>query len=135
MYLIEQRSVRRYKEMLEDEEIGADFILPFKSQGVYQIAKSVMVIRVKFTSQPGKQFVIKREAFRRLTEAFNSKGIYYAHRKVIVDFSKDEKQNGIDEETRTKILEASAAAANTTETDQQQAEDEKQEREKYAGND
>ena len=118
------------QEMIEDEEIGADFIQPLKSQGVYQIANSVMVIRVKFTAKPGKQFVIKREAFRRLTEAFNSKGIYYAHRKVIVDFPKDEHQGDIDEETRTKIFEAGAAAAITAEIDQQQAEAEKQEEER-----
>lgn len=118
------------EEMLKDEEIGADFIQPLKSQGVYQIGNSVMVIRVKFTAKPGKQFVIKREAFRRLTEAFNSKGIYYAHRKVIVDFPKDENQGDIDEETRTKILEAGAAAAISAEIDAQQTEAEKQEEER-----
>ena len=74
-----------WQDMLVDEELGDDFYLPVKSQGVNEITNSVMVIRVKFTSKPGKQFVIKREAFRRITEALNAKGIYYAHRKVIVD--------------------------------------------------
>ena len=77
--------------MLEDQELGDDFILPVKSQGVNEITNSVMVIRVKFTAKPGKQFVIKREAFRRITEALNAKGIYYAHRKVIVDFPEEDK--------------------------------------------
>ncbi len=71
--------------MLEDEELKDDFILPVKSQGVREITNSVMTIRVKFTAHPGKQFVIRREAYRRLTEALNHKGIFYAHRKVIVD--------------------------------------------------
>lgn len=97
--------------MLEDEEIGDDFILPIKSQGVHEITNSVMVIRVKFTAKPGTQFVIKREAFRRITEALNKKGIYYAHRKVIVDFPHEEQEGPIDEATRKKVLEAGAGAA------------------------
>jgi len=105
--------------MLKDEELGDDFILPVKSQGVYGISNSVMVIRVKFTAKPGKQFVIKREAFRRITEALNAKGIFYAHRKVIVDFPADHPEAQVDEETRTKALEAGAAAAVAAEADQQ----------------
>jgi len=83
----------------------------------------VMVIRVKFTAKPGKQFVIKREAFRRITEALNKKGIYYAHRKVIVDFPHDEQkgQGTIDEESRAKLLEAGAAAAIAAEMDQEKS--------------
>jgi len=105
--------------MLADEEIGDDFILPVKSQGVNEITNSVMVIRVKFTAKPGKQFVIKREAFRRITEALNAKGIFYAHRKVIVDFPTDDSKAPVDEETRRKVLEAGAAAATAAEADKQ----------------
>jgi hypothetical protein len=46
-----------------------------------------MTFRVEFTAQPGEHFVIRREAFRRITEALEAKGIYYAHRKVIVELS------------------------------------------------
>ena len=108
--------------MLEDEELCDDFLLPVKSQGVHQITNSVMVIRVKFTAKPGKQFVIKREAFRRITEALNAKGIYYAHRKVIVDFPEDSKIDIKDEQIRTKALEAGAAAI-ATEIDMQKQEE------------
>jgi len=105
--------------MLEDEELADDFILPLKSQGVHEITNSVMVIRVKFTAKPGKQFVIKREAFRRITEALNAKGIYYAHRKVIVDFPDEAKVEFQDPQTRQKALEAGAAAAVAMEDEQQ----------------
>jgi small-conductance mechanosensitive channel len=98
------------QEMLEDEVLGEDFLAPIKSQGVYAITNSIMVIRVKFTAKPGKQFVIKREAFRRLTEAFNARGIYYAHRKVIVDIAGGNPQD-LNEAEKTKLLEAGAAAA------------------------
>ncbi len=48
---------------------------------------SVMTIRVKFTANPGAHFVIRREAYKRITEALEARGIHYAHRKVIVEVS------------------------------------------------
>lgn len=71
--------------MLEDEEFGNDFISPLKSQGVREIANSVMVIRFKFTAKPGTHFLIRREAYRLISDALAAKGIHYAHRKVIVE--------------------------------------------------
>ncbi len=94
--------------MLKDEEFGQDFIQPVKSQGVRQITDSVMVIRVKFTAQPGTQFVIQREAFRRITEALVAKGIHYAHRKVIVELPEAGQDTTPEEQQR--IAEAGAAA-------------------------
>lgn len=99
--------------MLTDPEIEDDFILPVKSQGVYEITNSVMVIRVKFTAKPGKQFLIRREAYRRITEALNAKGIYYAHRKVIVDFPEGVKPENVSPEDAQKIALAGAASAQT----------------------
>ncbi len=89
--------------MLDDEEFGDDFIRPLKSQGVSEISNSVMVIRAKFTAKPGKHFVIRREAYRRVTEALNAKGVYYAHRKVIVDLPGNSEDPG-------KLLEKAGAA-------------------------
>ena len=94
--------------MLEDEEFGKDFIQPVKSAGVREITGSVMVIRVKFKTQPGAQFVIRREAYRRITEALAAKGIHYAHRKVIVELPESEQKELTPEQK--KALEAGAAA-------------------------
>lgn len=71
--------------MLEDEEFGADFIQPVKSQGVREITNSVMTIRVKFTAKPGTHFVIRREAYRRITDSLKQNGIEYAMKQVVVD--------------------------------------------------
>jgi len=107
-----RKIIKRVGEaMIKDEEFGDDFLQPVKSQGVYEITNSVMVIRVKFTAKPGKQFLIRREAFRRITEALNAKGIYYAHRKVIVDFPDDQKRKLLDEDPVIKVVEGGAAAA------------------------
>jgi len=104
--------------MLKDEEFGKDFINPVKSAGVRDIKGSVMVIRVKFKAQPGTHFVIRREAYRRITEALAAQGIHYAHRKVIVELPEHERKVLSAEEQ--KLLEAGAAAAII-----QQEEDEK----------
>lgn len=99
--------------MLQDEELGPDFILPVKSQGVYEITNSVMVIRVKFTAKPGRQFLIRREAFRRITEALAAKGVHYAHRKVIVEVPQVDEQHLSPEKVR-EVVEAGAAAGEIT---------------------
>ena len=97
--------------MLEDPELGQDFIRPVKSQGVREITSSVMVIRVKFTAQPGKHFVIRREAYRRITEALAAKDIHYAHRKVIVELpEKTDGEKPLTAEQKKEIAEAGAAA-------------------------
>ena len=74
------------QKMLDDEELGPIFIQPLKSQGVKEVGDSVMTFRVKFTAKPGKQFQVRREAFKLITKALEKEGIHYAHRKVIVDF-------------------------------------------------
>ncbi len=78
------------KKMLNDPELGPAFVEPVKSQGVRSVGDSVMTFRVKFAAVPGKHFVIRREAFRRITEALEAKGIHYAHRKVIVELPQEE---------------------------------------------
>jgi len=95
--------------MLNDEEFGKDFINPVKSAGVREITGSVMTIRVKFKAQPGTHFVIRREAYRRITEALAAQGIHYAHRKVIVELP-EHAEKMLQEEDK-KILAGGAAAA------------------------
>lgn len=100
--------------MLEDEEYSKDFIHPIKSQGVREIANSVMTIRVKFTAKPGTHFVIRREAYKRITEALAAAGIHYAHKKVIVDvpgLSDQVSRGKLSPEQATAISNAAGAAA------------------------
>lgn len=70
--------------LLQDEELGPDFIAPLKSQGVKTAEDDALVIRMKFTAKPGKQWMIKREAYRLVKEALADKGIYFASRQVTV---------------------------------------------------
>lgn len=80
-----------------------------------------LTIRAKFIANPGTHFVIRREAYRRITEALNEQGIYYAHRKVIVDFPDTPPAETVDEETRKKLMQAGAASTLALDGGDQQA--------------
>ncbi|MFZ5570246.1 MAG: mechanosensitive ion channel family protein [Thermodesulfobacteriota bacterium] len=100
--------------MQEDPEMGPDFIRPLKSQGVRSVGDSVMTFRLKFTAKPGKHFIIRREAFRRITEALAKKGIHYAHRKVIVDLPEALKADGQKRENGSSRTDAEAGSGGQT---------------------
>jgi small-conductance mechanosensitive channel len=72
------------KQLLADEDIGHMFLEPLKSQGVYQMEDSAMVIRLKFKTRPDDQFVVKRVVYAKIREAFEREGIHFAHRNVTV---------------------------------------------------
>jgi small-conductance mechanosensitive channel len=72
------------KELLADEDIGHMFIEPLKSQGVYQMEDSAMVVRMKFKTRPDDQFVVKRIVYAKIRETFEREGIHFAHRNVTV---------------------------------------------------
>ena len=60
-------------------------LAPLKSQGVNRMSDSALLIRCKFTSVPGQQFLIRREAFTRIQRVFEEKGIHFAPRRVVVE--------------------------------------------------
>lgn len=71
-------------ELMEDEILGPGFIEPLKSQGVLAMEDSAMIVRAKFMAKPGQQFMIRKEAYRRIQEEFKKHGIEFAHREVTV---------------------------------------------------
>jgi len=85
-----------------------------KSQGVRELDDSAMVMRVKFKTIPGEQFVVRREVFRMMQESFRENGIEFAHRNVTVYLPPEDNNktegNGSPEDKRQKIAEAAAAA-------------------------
>jgi small-conductance mechanosensitive channel len=72
------------QELAADPEMGPQIIQPLKSQGVLAMEDSAMLVKAKFTAKPGEQFVIRREAYQRLKQAFDAAGIHFAHRQVTV---------------------------------------------------
>ncbi len=77
-------------ELMDDEILGPDLLAPLKSQGVNRMDDSALIIRCKFMAVPGKQFLIRREAFTRIQEAFGRQGIKFAPRRVVVETSTPE---------------------------------------------
>jgi len=73
------------QEMKDDPVVGANMLTPLKSQGVNRMDDSALIIRCKFTSVPGQQFLIRREAFTRIQKRFEEKGIHFAPRRVLVE--------------------------------------------------
>ena len=79
------------QELAEDPELGPLFLQPLKSQGVKAMEDSAMIMRVKFMTQPGEQFVLRKVVYARLREMFAREGIKFAHREVTVRMAGDEK--------------------------------------------
>lgn len=98
------------QSMLEDEELGPSFILPLKSQGVMRVEESALIVRMKFTAKPGEQWVIRREAYRRVRDALAAAGIFFAHREVRVRLPDDQISRASPEEIREALTQGAAAA-------------------------
>jgi len=91
----------------EDPEMGPDLLEKIKSQGVKALDDSAMIMRLKYKTVPGGQFVIRREVFRMIQESFRENGIEFAHRNVTVYMPPGEETDGHDK----KAIQAGAAAA------------------------
>ena len=72
------------QELLEDEVVGKNFIQPLKSQGVIEMQDSAMIIRVKFMTKPGDQWVLRKRVYQEIRDLFAREGIKFAHREVTV---------------------------------------------------
>jgi small-conductance mechanosensitive channel len=72
-------------ELAKDEELAPVMLEPLKSQGVNRMDDSAFVIRCKFTTVPGKQFMVRRYAYAKIQQAFEKEGIHFAPKRVIVE--------------------------------------------------
>jgi moderate conductance mechanosensitive channel len=98
-------------ELQEHPELGDKFLEPLKSQGVFKMEDSAMIIRVKFMTKPGDQFMIRKLVYTRIQELFAENGIKFAHREVTVRVASDDGKSLSDAEKRA----AAGAATAVTE--------------------
>jgi small-conductance mechanosensitive channel len=106
-------------KIMQDEEMGPVMLDKLKSQGVRELDDSAMVMRVKFKTIPGEQFVVRREVYRMMQEAFRENGIEFAHRNVTVYLPPEVKdtttgtgpEGGAAGQPDKKLAEAAGAAA------------------------
>jgi small-conductance mechanosensitive channel len=74
-----RKTIKRVgQELLDDPEIGAEFIQPLKMQGVIDVLKTALVVRCKFTATPIRPTYLQRRALQRLIEAFSAADIHFA---------------------------------------------------------
>ena len=99
------------QEMLQLEEFKDDFLAPFKSQGVLEIDDVGMVIRGKFMSKPGTQFMIRKEIFNRVNAAFAENGMEFARREVRVALPSGANTEELSAEDQAAISAAATQAA------------------------
>jgi small-conductance mechanosensitive channel len=101
------------QEMMEVPALAEVLINPFKSQGAADVTDIGIVIRGKFTTVPGGQFVIRKEAYTRVQKAFEAAGIEFARKEVRVTLPGYVKANDLSESQKQTIA---AAASDEPET-------------------
>ncbi len=97
------------QELLSDPVIGDNFIQPLKSQGVIEMQDSAMIIRVKFMTKPGDQWLVRKKVYEDIRALFAREGIRFAHREVTVRLA-DEQAEELTPEQKNAVLGAAQAA-------------------------
>ena len=90
------------KELLSDPVIGENFIQPLKSQGVIEMQDSAMIIRVKFMTKPGDQWLVRKKVYEEIRILFEKEGINFAHREVTVRLA-DGKVDDLNDEQKREV--------------------------------
>jgi small-conductance mechanosensitive channel len=72
------------KDLLADPELAPSIIETPKMQGVESYGDIAVQIRLKMTTKPGEQFVIRRRAYALIKKAFDENGIRFAFPTVQV---------------------------------------------------
>jgi small-conductance mechanosensitive channel len=96
-------------ELLDDPVIGEDFIQPLKSQGVIEMQDSAMIIRVKFMTKPGDQWLVRKKVYEEIRSLFEREGIRFAHREVTVRLA-DGKVDKLSPQERDAVTAAAHAS-------------------------
>ncbi|SHE82720.1 Small-conductance mechanosensitive channel [Ruegeria intermedia] len=98
------------QELLSDPVIGDNFIQPLKSQGVIEMQDSAMIIRVKFMTKPGDQWLVRKRVYQEIRELFAREGIKFAHREVTVRLADGKEAGDLTPQQREAVTGAVQAA-------------------------
>jgi small-conductance mechanosensitive channel len=99
------------QEMMQNPAHAENFIQPFKSQGVADVDDVGIVIRGKFMTKPGAQWIIRKEIYSRVQKAFEENGIEFARKEVRVNIPGLELNADLDEKQKEAIAAAATSAA------------------------
>ena len=90
------------QQLLDHPDVGKNFIQPLKSQGVVQMEDSAMIIRVKFMTKPGDQWVTRKVVYAAIQDLFHKEGIHFANREVTVRIA-DQENGKLNEREREAV--------------------------------
>ena len=84
-----KRIVKRIgADLLQEPDLGPYFLQPLKMQGVRDMTHDSMIVGVKFMARADDgQFVLRREIYKRIRDAFAENGIEFARPQVVVHSS------------------------------------------------
>lgn len=99
------------QEMMEVPELAEVLINPFKSQGAADVTDVGIVIRGKFSTVPGGQFIIRKEVYNRVQKAFEENGIEFARKEVRVQLPEPMKSGDLNDEQRKTVSAAASQGA------------------------
>lgn len=91
------------QQLLDDPVVGPLFLQPLKSQGVYAMEDSAMIVRVKFMTRPGDQFVTRKVVYAAIRELFQKEDVHFAHREVTVRLADGQKADSLTPEQKEAI--------------------------------
>lgn len=103
------------QRLLDHPDVGKNFLQPLKSQGVYKMEDSAMIIRVKFMTKPGDQFVARKVVYQEIRDLFEREGIRFANKEVTVRLA-EEPQKKLTQDDKQIIAASAARAAHDDET-------------------
>ena len=96
------------EELKANEHYGSSILSTLKSQGVRRMEEFNMVVGVKFMTKPGEQWLVRRDAYQKVRDAFEANGIRMAERNVKVAIEGGEH---LTEEQRNAVAGAAQEAA------------------------
>ncbi len=80
-------------KLLDHPTEGHKFVQPLKSQGVYMMEDSAMIIRIKFMTRPGDQWTTRKLVYQEIRALFEHEDIKFAHKEVTVRIPEIENRN------------------------------------------
>ncbi len=101
------------QKILAESEYKDDILAPFKSQGPAEVNDVGIVIRGKFTTKPGGQWMIRREVYMGVQQAFKDNGIEFARKEVRVQIPGSEGVADLNAEQKTIVAGAASVTAET----------------------
>ncbi|MEO1000578.1 MAG: mechanosensitive ion channel family protein, partial [Pseudomonadota bacterium] len=99
------------QKLLEHPTEGAKFMQPLKSQGVYMMEDSAMIIRVKYMTRPGDQWTTRKLVYSEIRELFEKEDVKFAHREVTVRIPDLKEKEGELDEADVQAIGAAARRA------------------------